>query len=93
MRLPLPRNKLVAFSLVGGILAVAASVALASPAVMDAGARLQDAAASSSDLPPPDAPGMAFSGEDDDDGWEHEDEDEHEYEHEDEDYEDDEHAF
>lgn len=71
MRLPLPRNKLVALSIVGALLAVGGAVALASPGVFSANAAAPASLASAfSDA-------TAALGEHD--GYEHEDHDAYEH--------------
>lgn len=68
MRMPLPQNKLVAVTLLGGILAAGASVALAAPGL------LQRADVS----PQPEIAELQAFWHDDDDGYEDDDEDEYE---------------
>lgn len=70
MRLPLPRNKLVALSIVGSLLAVGGAVALAAPGILvdHAPAAATPASASSTAAP-------AAHAEHEDEPWEHGDDD------------------
>lgn len=75
MRLPLPKNKLVALALVGGLAAAGASVALATPGLLDAQAATLSAGAPADDPNFTPAVQPAAAGEREDE-WE--DEEEHE---------------
>jgi hypothetical protein len=78
MKFPLPTNKLVVLSLVGGLVAVAASVAVALPGVLPVGAPAQsaEAPADSATFVPAYAPEPPRYGEDEE--WEEHEWEEHE---------------